>query len=69
LASRDQRDEDGFQLRELILPASGGLKLDWIFVVGLLFLARPERHERHGEYLLVMVMVMVLVLVPVMQSF
>jgi hypothetical protein len=49
----------------LILPASGGLKLDWRFVVGLLVLARPERPEWHGEDLLVLV----LVLVPVMQSF
>jgi hypothetical protein len=60
LASRDQHGEDGFQLCELILPESGGLQLDWLFVVGLLVLARPELH---GEDLLV------LVLVPVMESF
>jgi hypothetical protein len=59
LASRDQRGEEGFQLHELILPASGGLKLDWRFVVGLLVLARPERH---GKDLLVLVLVLVLVM-------
>jgi hypothetical protein len=58
LTSRDQRGEDRFQLRDLIHPASGGLKLDWLFVVGLLVLARPERHGKD-----------LLVLVPVMESF
>jgi hypothetical protein len=47
-------------LREFILPARGGLKLEWCFVFGLLVLERPELH---GEESLVPV------LVPVVQLF